>query len=278
MRRIIDVGKGKMKNIIDKENLFGDEYNAFILCEYPRELELVKKLINVAEEGIEKQIIEDMWSYEGVCYSFAKTIVDYSKMAYDNLLLGHFHATNMINRAILENCVLLDIIVNHDEHELWKYYLVHSYRSTIYKPNNPPKQKDIDSLNDYYIRFNISEDFYKKQPGEKKAYICKPYGWTYKVNKNFTFAGVCKLVGDAEYHGFQLMSEYSHGTSFYTKIGSSIFVEQMMNMFISLYIELYRMMTLFCWGTVDKSFDEIAEELEFIFYRFIRKEEELYNE
>ena len=33
-----------MKDIIDKDNLFGDEYNAFILCEYPRELELIKKL------------------------------------------------------------------------------------------------------------------------------------------------------------------------------------------------------------------------------------------
>ena len=152
-----------MKDTIDKENLFGDEYNAFILCEYPRELELIKRLIYVTEAGIEKQIIEDTWSFEGVCYSFAKTIVDYSKMAYDNLLLGHFHATNMINRAILENCVLLDIIVNHDEHELWKYYLVHSYRSTIYEPNITPKQRDIDSLNDYYVRFNISEDFYKKQ-------------------------------------------------------------------------------------------------------------------
>ena len=51
-----------------------------------------------------------------------------------------------------------------------------------------------------------------------------------------------------------------------------------MSMFISLYIELYRMVTLFCWNTVDDSFDEIAEEIEGIFYRFINHEEELFGE
>lgn len=267
-----------MKDIIDKENLFGNKYNAFVLCEYTRELELIKQLIHVAEKGIEGQYIENTWSFEGVCYSFAKTIVDYSKMAYDNLLLGHFHATNMINRAILENCVLLDIIVSYDEYELWKYYLVHSFRSTIYKSNKMPNQRDMDFLNEIYQSLNINEEFYKKEPGGKMAYICRPYGWTYKINNTFSFAGVCKLVGDAEYHGFQLMSEYSHGTSFYTKLGSSIFVEQMMNMFVSLYIELYRMVTLFCWDTVDDCFDVIVEELEDIFYRFIEPEETVYGE
>lgn len=266
-----------MKDIINTEDIFGDKYNAFILCEYPRELELIKRFICVAEEGLEKQEIKDMWSFKGVCYTFAKTIVDYSKMAYDNVLLGHFHATNMINRAILENCVLLDIIVNNNEYELWKYYLVYSYRSAIYKSKSAPKQSDVEVLKDLYLRFNISDDFYKKQEGEKKSFICRPYGWTYKINTEFSFAGVCKLVGSAEYHGFQLMSEYSHGTSLYTKIGSSVFIEQVMSMFVSLYIELYRMVTLFCNDTVDDCFDEIAEELEEIFYRFIRHEEEIYG-
>ena len=49
-----------------------------------------------------------------------------------------------------------------------------------------------------------------------------------------------------------------------------------MSMFISMYIELYRMVTLFCWDTVDDSFNEISEELEEIFYRFIKYEEELF--
>lgn len=53
-----------MKDIIDKENLFIDEYKAVILCEYTRELDLIKQLIYVAEEGIEKQRVENIWSFK----------------------------------------------------------------------------------------------------------------------------------------------------------------------------------------------------------------------
>lgn len=37
------------------------------------------------------------------------------------------------------------------------------------------------------------------------------------------------------------------------------------------------MVTLYCWDTVDESFDEIAEELENIFYRLIEYEEEHFS-
>lgn len=265
---------------IDKENLYGDKYKAFALCEYTKELELIKQLIDVAEDAVEKQIVENTWSFKGICHSFAQTIVDYSKMAYDNVLLGHFHAVNMISRAILENCVFLDIIVNNDEHELWKYYLVYCNRATLYKAGRTPPQDEIDMLQKTYQDFNIDEDFYIKQEDRKKPYIREPYGWTYKINTNkqFTFDNICKLLGcDAEYHGFQLLSDYSHGTSFYMKMHSSIFVGDMMTMFVNLYIELYRMVTLYCWDTVDESFDEITDELECIFYRYIEYEEEHFS-
>ena len=36
-------------------------------------------------------------------------------MAYDNVVLGNFHAVKMINRAILENLVCLDLIISNDE-------------------------------------------------------------------------------------------------------------------------------------------------------------------
>ena len=109
-------------NFIDKRNIFGNNYNACALCEYQREIRLIKKLIIISEKAVDKQAPQNTWSYEGICHSFAKTIVDYSKMAYDNVLLGHFHAVNMIIRTILENLVCLDIIVNNQELELWKYY------------------------------------------------------------------------------------------------------------------------------------------------------------
>lgn len=265
---------------IDKDNLYGDKYNAFSLCEYTQEVALTKRLIDIAEAGVEKLKPANTWSFEGVCHSFAKTIVDYSKMAFDNVLLGHFHAVNMISRSILENCILLDILINNAEYDLWKYYLVYSYRATIYKAGRAPSVDEINRLQEMYHDYDIDEDFYTKQGDRKKPYIREQYGWTYKVNpsKNFSFDHICKIVdGDAEYHGFQMMSDYSHGTSLYMKMHSSVFVGDMMTMFVNLYIELYRMVTLYCMDTVDESFDEITDKLESIFYRFIEYEETVYG-
>ena len=255
--------------------MYGNEYNACALCEYQRELKLLKRLIDISEKAVERQTPESTWSYDGICYSFAKTMVDYSKIAYDNVLLGHFHAVKMIIRTILENLVCLDIIVNHQELELWKYYWAYSYRETIYKSGRAPSQRDLYFLQELYENLDISQEFYVKQ-GDKKAYIQRPYGWTYKINTNkqFTFENICKLIDrDAEYHGFSLMSAYSHGTSFYTKLQSSVFVGDMMVMFINLYINLYRMVTIYCWDKVDEDFDDVVDELEWIFNRFIEYQE-----
>ena len=205
-----------------------------------------------------------------------KTIVDYSKMAFDNVLLGHFHAVNMISRSVLENCILLDILINNAEYDLWKYYVVYSYRSIIYKSGRIPTDDELNRLQEMYQDYDIDEEFYVKQSGRNKAYIREPYGWTYKVNPNkrFSFDHICKIVDcDAEYHGFQMMSDYSHGTSLFMKMHSSVFIGDMMTMFVNLYIELYRMVTLYCIDAVDESFDEITEELESIFYRYINYEE-----
>lgn len=265
-------------NFIDRSILYGNEYNAFALCEYQREIKLVKRLINISEEVVEKQTIKNTWTYEGICHSFAKTIVDYSKMAYDNVLLGHFHAVKMINRAILENLVCLDLIV--DNEDLWKYYWAHSYRSAIYKSKRTPTEKELGMLQGLYKDLEIQEDFYIKQPGRKRAYIQEPYGWTYKINDNkqFTFEHVCKLMGEkgnTEYRGFQMLSDYSHGTSFFMKMHSSVFVGDMMAMFVDMYINLYRMVTIYCCDSVDEDFDYVTEELEYIFHRFVECEEEV---
>lgn len=263
-------------DFIDKEQLYGNKYNALVLCEYTRDLELIKSLINIADEAVEKKKGFDIWSLEGVCHSFAKTIVDYSKMAYDNLMLGHFDATHMINRSILENRVCMEIIMDNEEYELWKYYLAYSYKNEICNSDEKLTQWHLSKLEEKYKEFEISGDFYVKQNGRKKPYIKEPYGWTYKINKHkqFNFAGICELLDESgERLGFKLMSSYSHGTSLYKKMQSSTFVGNMMCMLVSLYIELYIMITSYCWDMVDEEFDEISEEFETIAHRYIEYEE-----
>jgi len=262
-------------SFINKRNLYGNEYNACALCEYQQEVKLIKRLINIVEKAVEQQKVEKAWSCEDICHSFAKTIVDYSKMAYDNVVLGNFHAVKMINRSILENLVCLEIIINNEE--LWKYYMVSSYWNTIYRFDHVPTQNELDLLQEIYEEYDISEKFYEKQPNRKKPYIKEQYGWTYKINDNkqFTFENMCNMIGKGtEYRGFKMLSDYSHGTSYYLKFHSSIFHDEMMGMFADMYINLYRMVTLYCFENVDERFDDVTDKLENIFYRFIQYEED----
>ncbi len=268
--------------VIDKRKLYGNENNAFILCEYRRELQLIKKLINISERAISEQPVENTWSYEGVCHSFAKTILDYSKMAFDNVILGHFHAANMINRSVLENLVCLKVIMDYKDLELWKYYWVHSYYNTIHKFDKTPRQDQLDMLEYMYKDLNISEDFYRrcdvgKNDRKTLSYIERPYGWIYKISgkRRFSFAGLCDLIEDnAEYDGFGLMSEYSHGTSFYTKLQSSISVHNVMFILVNLYKSLELAVSQYCCDEIDEDFCCVANELQFIFDRFVEYEEE----
>ena len=272
--------------IVNKRDLYCDEFKAFILCEYKNELRLIKKLINISEGALEKQDTHNTWSYEGICRSFAKTIVDYNKMAYDNLILGHFDAVHMISRAVLENLVCLDVIMSNQDLELWKYYWVYSHYQDFQKKRiKNLGRTDLSELLDIFD-WTIPEDFYKspgkdKKGKEIKPYIERLYGWTYKINleQRFSFAGLCDLLGDkAAYDEFGLLSEYSHGTSFYRKLQSSIGVDNMMFIFVNMYWSLYRMVTIYCLDNAKEDFNVVVEKLESIFHRYIQYQESLRND
>lgn len=264
-----------MSDFIDKESLIGDDYRAVILYEYKYDLSLIKKLIEIADNAISVEIPSNTWSYEGMCYSFAKSIVSYAKMAYDNMILGHFDATNMIVRTIIENNVCFDIIKNYEDEELWKYYLVQSYKNSIIRSGKEIDNDERRFLEKLYKDYDIKQDFTEKSKKNNSkrpyAYIDRDYGWTYKVNQNFTFSGLCELVDKSDYYGFKLMSMYSHGTAIYLKISGCVSMDHIMSMISSIYIGLYRMVTMYCWDKVDKEFDDVTEEIENIIYDYLDK-------
>ena len=111
-----------MDSLTFTKHLFGNNEHQSILIEYSRELELIRNFINASENCILNKIENNMLSYNGVCFLFAKSIIDYSKMTFDNFILGHFNSTSMITRALLENYIFLNIMLNHEKEELWKYY------------------------------------------------------------------------------------------------------------------------------------------------------------
>lgn len=263
-----------MSAIVNKRNLFCDELNAATITEYSRELALLRRLIRMAENAVATMEDENTWSYEGICQMFAKSIISYAKMAHDNMVVGHLNAANMVLRVLIENSVFFELIYWNEEEELWKYYMVQSYRDTVIRGHEEATLKDLDFWEDMCQRHNIDKDFLEKGK-RKRAYIDENYGWTYKVNKKefFNFRGVCNLIDTSEYLGFELMSQYSHGTSIATKLSSSATMDKIMSMIVTIYIALYRLVTLYCWGRVDENFDGVSERMENIIYRYIAIQE-----
>lgn len=263
-----------MSTVVNKRNLFCDDLNAAIISEYSRELALLRRLIKMAENAVETTEDRNTWSYEGICQMFANSVVSYAKMAHDNMILGHLNATNMVLRVLIENSVFFELIYCNEKEELWKYYMVQSYRDTVIRGHEGATLKDLDFWEDMCQRYNIDKEFLEKGK-RKRAYIDENYGWTYKVNKKefFNFRGLCNLVDTKEYLGFELMSQYSHGTSIATKLSSSATMDKIMSMIVTIYIALYRLVTLYCWGCVDDSFDGVAEKIESIINRYIAIQE-----
>lgn len=252
-----------MKDWINTDKLFCNDYKSVVLCEYTKELFLLKEFIEISEKAVRCKENSSWHSYEGICYMFARSVIEYAKMAYDNIILGHFFATHMIIRTMIENNVCLDIIFNDEKEELWKYYFVQSYRDSVIQAKEGLSQKDKEFILQMYSDYGIDSEFYEKRGG-RKPYIDLKYGWTYKVNlkKEFSVKGVCNLVNAGDYDDFRMMSEYSHGTSIYQKMGGSISIEHIMSMISSIYVGLYRLVTMFCWNYTEDSFDIVAEKIE----------------
>lgn len=263
-------------DIINVNDMFCDEYKAVILCEYKYEITLLKRLINIADDAVNKMPIADTWSHDGVCRAFEKSIAAYSKMAYDNFIIGHFDATNMIIRAIVENSVCLEIIFNDKTDELWKYYTVQSLRSSLTRYGKCISEKENAFLEKMYLEYDINSEFLKKRE-KRRAYIDSDYGWSYTINPSLTFKGLCDLLDKDKYTDFKLMSTYSHGTSFMIKIGFSTFMEHIMGIISGIYIWLYELISKYCWEYAADDFDDVCIAIEESIYDFIETEESLFS-
>ncbi|WP_419046626.1 hypothetical protein, partial [Dysosmobacter sp.] len=163
------------------------------------------------------------------------------------------------------------IIQRYKREELWKYYLVQSYRNSMMCFGKELEDDEISFLEKLYFKYSIEHEFTEKTPksGAKKpyAYIDRNYGWTYKVNRNFTFAGLCELVDKNEYDDFKIMSIYSHGTTAHLKMDNNVSIAHIMNMISSLYVGLYRLVNIYCLDTICEEFYGVAHKIEKHIYR-----------
>lgn len=243
------------------KDLFGNNNTAVALCEYTEELSLLKAFIEIADEAVQCRASEQDATHKGICYLFARAIVDYAKMAYDNILMGHFKSAHMVMRTMVENLVCLDVIIHNEKEELWKYYYVQSYRDTMKMAQKERDPHILKSIKEMCSMYNIEEEFLKKR-GKERAYIDSRYGWTYKINNTFSFAGLSRLVSGIDGDDFKMLSDYSHGTSLYQKLPDNTSDEHIKSMFSIVYTVIDRLIVMYGWDDVDDYFDELAEMLE----------------
>ena len=261
-----------MNSNVMKGRLFCDELNALSLLEFKHELKLLKRIIKITEGCVEKKAVHETNTFDGVCYYIARSIVQYSKVAFDNLILGHYDACEMVNRTIIENKVILDMIYFDNTSTLWKNYIMQAHWMAKKARGIDPAQDKF--ISDVLAESSISRTFVDKE-NRKKPYIEMAYGWAYERfgSKKFDFENLCKINESLDYKEFQHMSQYSHNTSFYRKVIQNSGIDRIMGLIAVIYMGMYELVTHYCDGIWDDDFDRVTWELESIFRRYMEEYE-----
>ena len=192
------------------EDFYGSDASIFPKSKEREDVLLLKQFIDCIEALVHNAEVENKVCYEGICYLFAKSVVDSCKMAYDNILLGHLDIAKMIMRIILENMVSLDIITTYKGMELWKYYYMHFMWNRYEEMGKGAVSRK--TINEMCTNFNIRSN-------DMKKYLKYKYGWTYPLytdtsNKKFTFHDMCNLdLTEEVYKSYNEYSGYVHGNS-----------------------------------------------------------------
>lgn len=247
---------------------FGNSTHESYVEEYSELFYLMQDFICIIETIIDEKKYREDDSYEGVCGLFAKSIIDYGKASIDNLFLGHFHVSNMVNRTILENFVCLKVIKEHEELGVWKYWIVYSYYNAHRKFGKKGVPSDLQELFDDVVeQYDIEKDFLKFA-------INKQYGWAYKVNPRmkFTFKGLCKLADYKYYKDFTYESDYSHGTSFFQKKAPYLLFGSVESVLSILFTYMLFFAELYCEDMLTSEYFECREIIYDYFESLLHRE------
>ena len=100
-------------DFIDRESLYGNQYNACALCEYTRELELIKRLIDVADEN-----------QRNIAMCFLKLQESYHSCYKDNSLVGLCNALYDFASSFAKFYNDTRILSEKDEHKRNSYLAI----------------------------------------------------------------------------------------------------------------------------------------------------------
>ena len=168
------------------------------------------------------------------------------------------------------------VLQSYSKEELWKYYLIHSMRQR-YKAYNKPLSAEYLGHEAVLVRELGIDKVFIEGEADKKAYVDKSYGWTYKVKKAFNFEALCDLAKSPDYTDFKILCTYSHGTDFLTKIDSDTTHQDIMDLLTCFYLAIYRMAVTYCPDSLDEKWGEVAGKLEKRFRKHIGSMERRYG-
>lgn len=239
---------------MDEINLFRNKTYLWKVDELQPLLDLLCKYIESIDEMVEKNKCDKTDSYEGTCYLFAKSIMEYAKASMDNLLLGHFKISSIINRIILENYVCFELIYQYKEEALWKYWIIYSFYHSQDKFGKKDK-KMLKKFKDKMIKENKIEKIYFNK------FINERYGWTFKVNDVFNFRGLCDLVDVFHYKDFIYESEYVHGVSLFQKENPFSLDGEVLNSITLLFVHLKYFAETYCSEDLHTDYFEVENKI-----------------
>lgn len=108
------------------EKFISNISNFEVLDDHKGLISTMYEFIQIIDEDILKEEFKTNYTYEGSFYLIMKSIVQYAKEAFNNILDGNFYTLGAINRVIVENHIYLYLIKKYKEERVWAYWIIHS--------------------------------------------------------------------------------------------------------------------------------------------------------
>lgn len=163
-----------------------------------------------------------MFSYQWTINLWTQHILELSKEAINNIIIGNFFSLGSLNRTIIECFVYSYCIKHFEEEKLWESWI-------YYNINKKLENKFLDNSyrGDIILTLNKLKSCRNKK-GENE--------WLRDVvpkhkNKRISFRDICDLVQSKEknikyiYKNYQEMCDYVHGTDLTIKLFNFMFYD-----------------------------------------------------
>lgn len=163
-----------------------------------------------------------MFSYEWTINLWTEYILELSKEAFNNIIIGNFFSLGSLNRTIIESYVYSYCIKHFKDQKLWESWISHNINKKL--DNGFTDKIEKASIKEAFSKFKSYN--YKRGDNEWLRDVISK-----NKNKRISFRDVCNLVQSKEksikniYWNYQRMCDYVHGTDLFIKVFGFTFYE-----------------------------------------------------